>query len=265
MPSSSTEIIEPEPIAFEKCLDGTFSHGGIKKGFLGLYNLTQQSVYGRHATVIQATMVRTPREVVLKVYQQVDPALHEHAFYSSFGGDEGTSVMHHEARTFLPELIDAGQITLSERSFPALVLEKGHFSLRNFVIPKKDHTHYVVLSEKSTFFQICNSLKFVHKKGFTHGDLHVGSVMFFGSRWKLIDFSSWGNAQTDMVCRSTPHYTAPEVLQALARGHSTMPASQAVDIWGLGTIAWEILTKKPILSNTEYDFDVALDSIRFVL
>lgn len=162
-------------------------------------------------------------------------------------------MMYDEAKSFIPELIDAGQITLSDKSCPALVLEAGLFSLKEFLTPKKGVPRYVVLSDKSTFFQICNSLRFIHGKGYAHGDLHVGSVMFFGSRWKLIDFSSWGSDEKEMVCTSTSHYTAPEVIQALARGRRTMQAAQAADIWALGAIAWELLTKKPLLSTSEYD------------
>ena len=246
------------PAPFSKILDGqiqttreTSIHHRVWLCPVGLYHLSSNAVYGRNATLIRGTAVAVPREVFLKIFDHSNLCMHEYEFYTSILNQEGPSLMYNQARTFIPELIDAGQLTMGDRTHPTLVLEHGKFTVRDFIVPKKGAQQYVVLSEKSTFFQICSSVRFVHSKGYVHGDLHPGSIMFFGSRWKLIDFSSWGSEETPMACRSTPHYTAPEIMQAIAKGNASMPMAQKADVWSLGLIGWEILTKQPLLPTSE--------------
>jgi serine/threonine protein kinase len=42
----------------------------------------------------------------------------------------------------------------------------------------------------------------------------------------------------------SPGYAAPEVIQAYQAGQRSMPAHPAADIWALGVIAFEMLTKE---------------------
>ena len=44
--------------------------------------------------------------------------------------------------------------------------------------------------------------------------------------------------------RFSPGYAAPEVVKAYMAGHREMPSHPAADMWSLGVIAYEMLTKE---------------------
>jgi len=184
------------------------------------------------------------------VFEDAEVCLREHAFYSSmFNREDPESV--NQAKNFIPEIIDEGQLTVSDISYPAIVLEKGNFTLKDFRSPKKRKQEYVVFSEKSIFYQICLCLRFLHRSDHVHGDLHPGSIMFFGSRWKLLDFSAVGTTGQPMSYRPRPGFGAPEVLCALASGEEYIRAHSAIDIWAFGSIAYELMTRKPLLPQSK--------------
>lgn len=156
-----------------------------------------------------------------------------------------------QAKNFIPELIDGGQFTVSDISHPAIVLEKGSFTLKDFISPKKRKQEYVVFSEKSIIYHICACLRFLHRSDHIHGDLHPGSIMFFGSRWKLLDFCAVGITGQLMNYRPRPGFGAPEVLCAVASGEEYVKANPEIDVWAFGSIAYELMTRKPLLPQSK--------------
>eukprot|EP00210_Caulerpa_lentillifera_P005113 g4885.t1 len=233
--SSDTERTE---VAFEKSLNE-------------FYDVSSVLVQGSRSTIRKGAQYSSSREVAVKVHKTAELCLHEHAFYAlHFNPQDPES--SNKAKTFIPELIDGGQLTLSDRSYPTIVLEKGKFTLNDFLSPKKRKGQYVVFAEKAIFSQICHCIRFLHQAGFVHGDLNLDSIMFFGSRWKLLDFSSVGTTGQDMKCRPRSGYGAPEVVRALSSGNEFIKANPAIDIWSLGSIVYELMTHKPLLPESSF-------------
>ena len=88
---------------------------------------------------------------------------------------------------------------------------------------------------------ICDVLDFVHKKGFTHGDLRSANILVTPEgQIKLSDFwvgeaiASVQSIRTMAMMRSI-HYMSPEVAES-------NPATPAGDIYSLGIMLFEILT-----------------------
>ena len=90
-------------------------------------------------------------------------------------------------------------------------------------------------------------LEALHAVGYVHRDLKPGNVMWLPreNRWALIDFGSAARTGTRAPLSFTMKYAAPEVAAAARAAHSTANAAEAVDAWGLGVLAFELLTGMP--------------------
>jgi serine/threonine protein kinase/tetratricopeptide (TPR) repeat protein len=91
--------------------------------------------------------------------------------------------------------------------------------------------------------EVAEALEHAHERGVVHRDLKPGNVLFDArGRVKLADFGVSGTAPdpgTDSLIRGLSPFTAsPEQL----RGE---PPSTADDIYGLGALAYELLSRRP--------------------
>jgi eukaryotic-like serine/threonine-protein kinase len=91
--------------------------------------------------------------------------------------------------------------------------------------------------------EVAQALEHAHERGVIHRDLKPGNVLFDArGRVKLADFGVSGSAPdpgTDSLIRGLSPFTAsPEQL----RGE---PPSRADDIYGLGALAYELLSRRP--------------------
>src|SRR5215470_8461726 len=91
--------------------------------------------------------------------------------------------------------------------------------------------------------EVAQALEHAHERGVIHRDLKPGNVLFDArGRVKLADFGVSGTAPdpgTDSLIRGLSPFTAsPEQL----RGE---PPSTADDIYGLGALAYELLSRRP--------------------
>ncbi|OQE13507.1 hypothetical protein PENFLA_c047G06958 [Penicillium flavigenum] len=106
---------------------------------------------------------------------------------------------------------------------------------------------------KEIAYQIIDGLCMMHENGFAHRDLKPNNILIKShppDKWwiKLADFGitkrieeSHGQSTT---LKGTPRYFAPEIWGFAERG-----SAYAIDIWAVGEIVFEILTKKPAFAT----------------
>ena len=86
---------------------------------------------------------------------------------------------------------------------------------------------------------IARGLAFIHSKGFAHRELRTDTVFCSEDfKPKISEFGSCTTRYTvpDRVWQTPPHLLSPEQLPG-----SPQPLSQAVDLWALGCIAYQLL------------------------
>ncbi|KAJ5138474.1 Tetratricopeptide-like helical [Penicillium bovifimosum] len=123
---------------------------------------------------------------------------------------------------------------------------------------------------KHIAYQILDGLTLMHENGFAHRDLKPHNILIKSqppAEWwiKLADFGitkriEESGGQTKTI-RGTPGYIAPETWGFVNPG-----SAYATDIWALGEIIYEVLTKKHAFTtteslaryNTEEDFPVTV-------
>ena len=92
--------------------------------------------------------------------------------------------------------------------------------------------------------QICEGLKFMHRRRVIHRDLKLSNLFLDENMTvKIADFGlackqEYFGQQRSTIC-GTPNYIAPEVLR------NDMGYSNEVDIWALGVIIYTLIVGKP--------------------
>ena len=56
-----------------------------------------------------------------------------------------------------------------------------------------------------------------------------------------------------MPLRFTPTYAPPEAVQAALRGEPCLTCHPSIDVWGLGQLAWELLTRHKVFDGGDRD------------
>ncbi|OOQ87150.1 hypothetical protein PEBR_18436 [Penicillium brasilianum] len=101
---------------------------------------------------------------------------------------------------------------------------------------------------KDITYQILDGLNMMHENGFAHRDLKPNNVLIKScppAKWwiKLADFGITKRIEegsNPLTRKGTPRYCAPELWGFIEPG-----SAYAADIWALGEILFEMLTKKP--------------------
>ncbi|PVH83037.1 kinase-like protein [Cadophora sp. DSE1049] len=111
---------------------------------------------------------------------------------------------------------------------------------------------------KMISMQLLEGLKIIHEEGFAHRDLKPENIFVVQSapRWwvKIGDFGiskRISNHDTALhTATGTPSYWAPEVVHFVIEGHDdTDEYTNAVDIWSLGCLIYEMLALKVPFPN----------------
>ncbi|TVY82186.1 Spindle assembly checkpoint kinase [Lachnellula suecica] len=103
-------------------------------------------------------------------------------------------------------------------------------------------------------FQVLEGLSFMHDNGFSHRDIKPGNILVASKppdNWwvKLGDFGISKRTDAGLgfasTVKGTIRFMAPELLGFFDAGDDTDPRNeQAADIWALGEIAFQMLTKE---------------------
>mmetsp|Transcript_15128 Transcript_15128/g.15000 ORF Transcript_15128/g.15000 Transcript_15128/m.15000 type:complete len:177 (+) Transcript_15128:131-661(+) len=108
---------------------------------------------------------------------------------------------------------------------------------------------------KSIMYQILDGLKYIHKNGFFHRDLKPENILVSEGKAKIADFGLAREIRskppyTDYV--STRWYRAPELL------FGSEYYTAAVDMWSIGCIFAELLTRTSFLPGTDTENQLEL-------
>ncbi|KAL0024177.1 hypothetical protein WJX77_004480 [Trebouxia sp. C0004] len=198
-----------------------------------------------------------PTEVSIKFVSNLDEFGAEQRFYSSIPTSSGNNL-----GAFVPRLHDTiiGSNTTwsGEHHPPAFVLERGHFSLEEWLADgggweeEGDNVKY-------SFFSMTKAVEALHNRGIVHREVVPASFVWFGDacRWKLVNFRHWTLAGSTCQVRYSLRYAAPEVVAAAVAGpQATMAPSPAADMWALGVLGYEMMTGQPLFGTQYSNSDV---------
>lgn len=101
-------------------------------------------------------------------------------------------------------------------------------------------------------YQLAQQLREFHAAGYVHCAVEPAHILFFKTenRWTLTSFcrATLTGAAVSLPTRVASARAAPEVIAAggsgYAAGSVTVVAAPALDAWGLGLVAYELLTSE---------------------
>lgn len=108
------------------------------------------------------------------------------------------------------------------------------------LIEKKSEVNYRIVAK--IMIQVCDALSYAHQRGIVHRDIKPGNIMILDNfDVKVMDFGiarlGVSNLTQEGMAIGTPGYISPEQLQG-------KPADKRSDIFSLGVVLYELLTKK---------------------
>lgn len=139
------------------------------------------------------------------------------------------------------------------------IFEKGEKNLHNLIYEKEIHVGYLKLA----MAQILLSVEYMHSKGVMHRDIKPANLLWFVENEqpsvKLCDFGlskikCFGEPSSPGVV--TCWYRAPEIC-----GRET-DYSFVSDIWSVGCVFYEMISKKALLLGSKDDDHYLLEKIR---
>ena len=172
---------------------------------------------------------------------------------------------------------------------PCIVIKKGQ-SLNEFA--SSNVADFITIFQ--TLMHVVRAVKVMHDMGYAHRDIKPGNILRRPGEhdWTLIDFgcaarigapplamqivlyvtlcnsgymicteqvTNWlGRAGTKAKISYSLGYTAPEVILAVEAGQRHMEASSALDIWAIGVVAFELLTRRRAFAPATHRSQVLL-------
>lgn len=97
-------------------------------------------------------------------------------------------------------------------------------------------------------------ISYFHQNMVVHCDLKPQNVMRFGRKWKLIDFNNARKIGDTLPESVTPCYASPEWVKFCykstgAKGEEDVKVNEAIDVWGLGLILFEVFRGYPLFET----------------
>jgi serine/threonine protein kinase len=157
-----------------------------------------------------------------------------------------------------PNIVNVSEVVMGHRhSDPRddqifMVMEYADHDLST-VMQKRMKQPFTLAEVKCLMIQLLSGVAYLHENWVLHRDLKTANILYTNKgQLKICDFglarqySSFPRKYTQMVV--TLWYRAPELLLG------TREYSPAIDVWSVGCIMGELLTRKPILpGKTEID------------
>ena len=193
---------------------------------IGGYRLLTEIGRGGMGRVYEAYDSRSKRKVAIKVFTPQKGI--------SLAPLEEFSALFRLNHPHLPQIYQMGK-TNDGRDFLVMELVEGKDILSSF--KKWEYEHFLQL-----LLQICETLEFIHSRGYVHSDLKPGHILI--DRVEGVKIIDLGLAQfigfpSGGGIRGTPGYIAPEVLKG-GRGDGRS------DLYSLGVVLYELWTgRKP--------------------
>ncbi|NJR41652.1 MAG: protein kinase [Akkermansiaceae bacterium] len=91
---------------------------------------------------------------------------------------------------------------------------------------------------------VATRLRDMHAAGYVHRDIKPGNIMLLPRKnsWTIIDFGCAARTGEPAPLSFTMQYSAPEVIRAYLANEKSIVASEAMDSWSMGVVAFELLT-----------------------
>ena len=151
-----------------------------------------------------------------------------------------------ESRGTAPKLFDAFVDTTSDDHL--LVLEEGTSAPLESV---SSGGEIITIGVVQTFLKCVSAL---HDLGFVHCDLKPSAFLKFPDRdgvWRLSGYDSvlyaGKTGAPSFIAQTALAYCSPEVAQARLDGSFDQLIKEAIDVWALGLILYEIFAQEPLM------------------
>jgi eukaryotic-like serine/threonine-protein kinase len=212
--------------------------------YFGDYELIEEIARGGMGVVYKARQVSLNRTVALKMILAGD-------FSSPAMVERFRTEAEASARLDHPNIVPIFEIGTHQAQlyFSMRFIEGG--TLTQAIAKEKLSPRHAA----ELMVQVARAVHHAHQRGILHRDLKPGNILFdqagqphvadFGLA-KLLEHDS--NLTQSAAVMGTPSYMAPEQ----AAGH-TKEATTSVDIYGLGAVLYELLTRRPPFTGNPFE------------
>ncbi len=198
------------------------------------YTLVEELDRGATATVWQAEDRVLERVVAIKLFDDAsDRAIREARVASAVVSDHVVRILdvHHGDRSFI---------------VMELVAEFDDHGVRRLGRPASDTRARSLHEAVRWVMQAAEGIHEAHLRNVFHRDLNPRNVLItpISRRAQITDFGLAASRHGNCLWGGTPGYLAPEAL-AIARTERSRERLVAIDIWGLGALAYDLIAGRP--------------------